>query len=219
METQTETNMISAKPSLLGMFTSPGVQFDRIKANPRIWIPLLLITVIAAISTFAAASQIDADYMIKSGVDSSMADAMVGFTKITAIFTGVLYPIIGVLISSAIYLAIAKIAGSEVKFKQMMSMNVYILVIGIAGQLLNGLLGLVIDSVPEVPVTSVGGFVNETKPGVLSAIEVFSIWSLVLTAIGLQRVANLSKGLSWTVVVVIFLITVGLASLSGMFAL
>lgn len=34
------------KPSLLGMFTKPGVQFDEIREQPVIWGPLAIITLV-----------------------------------------------------------------------------------------------------------------------------------------------------------------------------
>ena len=51
------------------------------------------------------------------------------FTTITMIITGLFTPIFGVLIATVIYLIIAKIARSEVSFKQLFSMNTYIMMI------------------------------------------------------------------------------------------
>ena len=54
----------------------------------------------------------------------------------------------------------------------------------------------------------------------LTSIEVFTIWGVILSAIGLQKVADFSKGLAWTIAIVFFAIgiifTVIGVALSGM---
>lgn len=44
--------------------------------------------------------------------------------------------------------------------------------------------------------------------GLLDSLEIFSIWNVILTAIGLEKVARLSKGVAWTVSIVLFVIGV-----------
>ncbi|CAM3763221.1 Yip1 family protein [Mesobacillus zeae] len=216
METQTETKIVHAKPSLLGMYTSPGDQFERIRVNPRIWMPLAIVTILSVIGSALIAMGMDASFFIEMGTPKDQAETVVGFTKIVTVITGFLTPIFTVLISSAIYLAIAKIAGSEVKFKQLFSMNSHIMIISITGLILNGIVNLAIGGNPEVLVTSLAGLLNQEKTGALSAIELFSIWNLILVAIGLQKVGRLSKGLSWTVAIIFFLISVGFSALNGL---
>ena len=72
------------------------------------------------------------------------------------------------------------------------------------GILLNGLIFMILQvGDPEVYITSLNSIVH--AEGVLGAflgiVEVFSIWSLIITGIGLQVVAKFSKGLSWSIVV------------------
>ena len=56
--------------------------------------------------------------------------------------------------------------------------------------------------------TSLGSLIGAegTMGALLTSIEVFAIWGMILQAIGLQKVANFSKGLAWTIVIVFFAI-------------
>ena len=58
--------------------------------------------------------------------------------------------------------------------------------------------------------TSLGAFINVEGPiGVLlNHIEVFGIWILILTVIGLQKVAQFSKTQAWIVVLVFFFVNI-----------
>lgn len=129
MELQTEVNIQKENPKLLGMFTSPGVQFERIKQSPKIWAPLTIISILYAIGMALMALSLDAPTLIAQGVPEDQVDLVLTITKVTVAITGIITPIIGVLVSSAIQLVIAKIASSTVSFKQLLSMNTFIMII------------------------------------------------------------------------------------------
>jgi Yip1 domain len=209
MGNQTEIITKELKPSLLGMFTSPGEQFERIKQNPKIWLPLFIVSILYAIGMALMALSMDASTLIEQGIPEDQVDLVLGVTKVTIAITGILTPIIAVLISSAIHLIITKIASSPVTFKQLFSMNTYIAVIGAAGLILNTGIRYAIGGNSEIYVTSLAGLLNQDKVGVLGSIEVFAIWTMFITAIGLYKTAQLSKGLAWTIAIVFFLIGIG----------
>ena len=209
MENQTEIITKEQKPSLLGMFTSPGEQFERIKQSPKIWVPLLIVSILYAIGMTLLALSMNASTFIEQGIPEDQVDLVLGITKVTVAITGILTPIIGVLISSAIHLIITKIASSAVTFKQLFSMNTYISIIGAAGIILNTAIRYSIGGNPEIYVTSLAGLLNQEKVGVLGSFEVFAIWTMIVTAIGLHKTGQLSKGLAWTIAIVFFLIGIG----------
>ncbi len=209
MELEKELHVKKDSPSLLGMFTSPGHQFERIKQNPKIWVPLILVSILYVIGTIFMALSIDESILMDQGVPKEQIDLVLMITKITVGITGVITPIFGVLISSAIQLAIAKMASSSVTFKQLFSMNTFIMMIGAAGLILNMVIRFVIGGNFEIYITSLAGLLNQEKAGVLGSIELFGIWSLVLTALGLNKTAQFSKGLAWIVAIVFFLIQIG----------
>lgn len=216
METQTEIITKVPKPSLLGMFTSPGEQFEKIKQTPKIWLPLLIVSIFYVVGMTLMALSMDASILIEQGVPEDQVDLVLGITKVTVVVFGILTPIIGVLISSTIHLIITKIASSPVTFKQLFSMNTYIAVIGAAGIILNTAIRYAIGGNPEIYVTSLAGLLNQEKVGVLGSFEVFAIWTMIVTAIGLHKTAQLSKGLAWTIAIVFFLIGIGFALIGSL---
>jgi hypothetical protein len=210
MELQKEMNTKKENPSLMGMFTSPEVQFERIRQNPKIWVPLIIISILYVIGMIFMALSLDAATLIDQGVPEDQVELILGITKITVAVTGVIAPIFGVLISSAIHLAIARIANYSVTFKQLFSMNTFIVIIGATGLILNMAIRSAIGGNSEIYITSLAGLLNQEKAGVLGSIEIFGIWSIVLTSLGLQKTARFSKGLAWTIAIIFFLITIGI---------
>ncbi|MEH7436477.1 Yip1 family protein [Neobacillus drentensis] len=209
MELQNEVKVQKEKPSLFGMFTNPVQQFERIKENPKIWVPLIIVSIIYAIGTIFMALSMEASTLIDQGVPEDQVDLILTFTKVSVAVTGILSPIFGVLISSAIQLAIAKIASSPVTFKQLFSMNTFIMIIGATGLVLNMVIRYTIGGNFEVYITSLAGLLNQDKAGFLGSIEVFGIWTLILTALGLHKTGQFSKGLAWTIAIIFFLIGIG----------
>ena len=216
MGNQAEIITKEQKPSLLGMFTSPGEQFERIKQVLKIWVPLLIISILYAIGMTLMALSMDASTLIDQEVPEDQVDLVLGITKVTVAITGILTPIIGVLISSAIQLIITKIANSPATFKQLFSMNTFIMVIGATGVVLNTAIRYAIGGNPEIYVTSLAGLLNQEKAGILSSFEIFTIWTMIATAIGLHKTAQLSKGLAWTIAIIFFLIGIGFALIGSM---
>ncbi|MGJ7910386.1 Yip1 family protein [Neobacillus sp. LXY-1] len=211
MELEKEMNVKEESPRLFGMFASPGTQFERIRRKPKFWVPLIVVSVLYAVGMGLMAASMDVSTLIDQGVPKDQAEMVLGITKITMAVTGILTPVFGILISTVIQLIIAKIASSPVTFKQLFSMNAFISIIGAVGLLLNMAIKFGIGGNPQIYITSVAGLLNLDKPGVLGSLEVFGIWSTILTAIGLNRTAEFSKGLAWTIAIVMFLIQIGFA--------
>lgn len=95
-------------------------------------------------------------------------------------------------------------------------MTTYILIIGAVGMLLNSLIQMLIGGSQSIYVTSLAGVMNSDSL-ILAQFEVFSIWQLILTAIGLHKVGQLSKGAAWTIAIVFFLIGLGMAMIGAAF--
>lgn len=204
----------AAKPSLLGLIWSPGEQFDRMRANPRFWGPFVIVTLLTVIGMGLMAmgmSEELIDEMLSVGLSEEEAAPLVMASQVGIVVTGLFMPILVIFISSAIYLAITKLAHKDTRFKQLLSMTTYVYFIGTLGLILNQLISYVIGGDPGVQVTSLASLVDVEGAmfGVLSSIEVFTIWSTILTASGLQRVGRLSRGAAWIVAIVFFLIGIG----------
>ena len=195
-------------PSIWGMIWSPTEQFERIKERPKIWGALAIVTVLFVIGMYLTSL---GDPMVIEGMPEIPEEELAAvsmFTTVTMIITVIFTPIFGVLIATVIYLIITKIARSEVSFKQLFSMNTYIMMISALSMILNGIGVALLGGTAGTMYTSIGSLIGAegTMGALLTSIEVFAIWGMILQAIGLQKVANFSKGLAWTIVIVFFAI-------------
>lgn len=211
-----EQGMVQQKnnPSLFGMIWSPGEQFDRIRTNPRIWGALIFVTVIFTIGMGLVLNSMDLSSVTELEITPSM-ELMI--TLITALTAGIFGSVIAILFITLVYFVIIKVANTDTTFRQLLSMTAHIYFISALGLVLNAGVQILIGGNPEIYITSLGGLFNSTSP-VLASFEVFSIWKLILTAIGLNKVGQLSKGVSWTIAIVFFLISLGMAFISSFLA-
>lgn len=219
-----ETNMneetVMEKPSIFGMIMNPVMQFKRIKSNPKILVAMIIVTLFTALGMFMMTQGID--YTQQPGMDVMDENELMIMTTIanaTVVIIGVFTPVFSVLVSSAIYFAVAKIAHRDVTFKQLFSMNTYIFVISTISMLVNGLAIMLVGGASDTDTlfTSVNSIVGAEGAlgGLLNNIEVFTIWDIIITALGLQVIAKFSKGLSWGIVLGIFVIMTGFTMLTS----
>lgn len=203
------------KPAIIGIITNPVQQFERIKERPTIWGAMLVTIILTALGGWLTAMSTEIPEIEGIG-DIGFMGTNVG-VAITSVFLSIITVLITVLITSAIYMLIAKIVQSTVRFKQLFSMSTYISVITALGVTLNGIVVTLIGGNPEAMATSLGSIieVKGAMAGLWNSIEIFSIWSFILTALGLQIVAGFSKKLAWTLVIVFFVISVGFAMIGS----
>lgn len=209
-------------PSIWGIIWSPSEQFERIKERPKIWGALVLVTIMCMVGMWLSSLGVDMETGLEGFGEDEIA-AISAFGTITLIIMGALMPVIGALISTVIYIIIAKIARSEVSFKQLFSMNTYLMIISALSLIVNGIGIVALGGNAETVYTSLGSIISVqgAMAGLLNNIELFTIWGLILSVIGLQKVAGFSKVLAWTVQIVLFVISIlfamASAALSGMF--
>lgn len=214
MEEETQTK----KPSLLGMITSPIVQFKRIEERPNIWMAMIIITIVYVIGAWITSQNMEV-----AGEFNLTEEELEGtktMMKAGMVFGGLVAPIFTVLVSSAIYMLVGAIAHTGVSFKQLFSMNTYIMVIGALSTIVNTILALAIGSNPEELMTSLGSIIEVKGAigGLVDSLELFSIWNVIITALGLHYVANFSKGLAWTVSIAFFVIGVIFTMIAAVFS-
>lgn len=219
-----ETNMneetVMEKPSIFGMIMNPVIQFKRIKNNPKALVAMIVVTLFSAFGMFMMTQGVD--YTQQPGMGAMDENELMIVTTVanaTVVIIGLFTPIFSILVSSAIYLAVAKIAHRDVTFKQLFSMNTYIFVISTISMLINGLAIMLVGGAADTDTlfTSVNSIVGAEGAlgGLLNNIEVFTIWDIIITALGLQVIAKFSKGLSWGIVLGIFVIMTGFTMLTS----
>ena len=192
------------KPSLLKMFWRPKEQFVKIRSNPIIATPLIIVTVIYIMASMVKALFIRAEDLMLPGMTVQEADMVAATAKAFTAMSGFISPVFTILFMTLIYFIILKIARKNTTFKQLFSMNTYIFVVQAVGLLVNSLLMMVIDSSSGSAITSLALFNRDWS--LLNAIELFTIWKFVLTAIGFHLVGQLSKSTSIILVIVLFII-------------
>ncbi len=200
-----ETNV--RKPSLFGIIWSPSEQFERIKGQPKIWAPLGIVTLLFILGMWLTSLGLDFSLEGIPEEDLGIAKAV---GTVTLIIAGIFSPIIGALISTLIYLLIAKIPGSKVTFRQLFSMNTHLMMISALSILVNGLGIALLGGNAETMFTSLGSLIelDGALGALFNSIEVFTIWGVILSALGLHKVAEFPKGLAWTVSIAFFIISV-----------
>ena len=209
----------------------PTAVFQRVRIGPSFFAPFLTIVVAQCVLFF-----VNLPFM-KVAIQAQMAarGAAGGAAPPVGVFAGiglvVLVIALGiVLVLSALILwALVSVFGGEAQFSRLLSVAAFsaipaAILLAAVGSLvlhLQGPTGLTSpqDMQPalglDLLVPGVKGFVG----GVLKGINPFSIWSLVLTAIGVSTTQRLSKSTGYTVAAIQFAITLliagAFASLGG----
>ena len=195
------------KPSLLKMFWRPKEQFVKITSNPIMATPLIVVTVIYIMASMVKALFIRTEDLMLPGMTAQEADMVAATAKAFTAMSGFISPVFTILLTTIIYFIILKIARKNTTFKQLFSMNTYIFVVQAVGLLINSLLMMVIDSSSGSAITSLALFNRDWS--MLHALELFTIWKFVLTAIGFHLVGQLSKSTSIILVIVLFILQSG----------
>lgn len=209
-----DEQVIAAKPSLLKMITRPTEQFNRINKRPTFAGAIIAIIVLTTIGTWLGLTGFDINTVISpeelNTFTSEEIEAFTIYSKATFIMINLIGVFFKALIMSLLFWFLAKSFESNVNFKQLLSMNLYIFFIISVGLFLNGFITTLVGAGPETMFTSLGALikVDGMFGELLKNIEVFEIWSLVLTALGLQKVAGYPKNAAWLIAIIFFVITV-----------
>lgn len=219
METNVEfENVKVKKPSLLGIISSPAIQFERMKEKAPIGLPMVMMIVLMAIGGVLVSylrlnnpliKEINATAEMKIPLALTLSMGAIG-----AGFGGV----ISFFIVAAFYKICMVFMGNDTPYKKLLSLTIYSSIISAVGLFLNGIIALVAGGY-ETTYTSLAPLVGEnvTLKSIAGQFDVFNIWYYVVIAIGLQIVAGLSKNKAIVLVVILFLLSIGFSSLSGLF--
>lgn len=196
------------KPSLIGIITSPTEQFKRIRERPVFWGALIIVVIMSMLGMVFTSLGVKLPNLEDLTEEEIMIGKVIGM--IGVMILGIITTVVNTLFSTVLYLLIAKINRTNVTFKQLFSMNTYIMFITALGFIVNGIIIATLGNYSESDTvfTSLGAFINIDGPAgiLLDHIEIFAIWALFLTAIGLQKVAQFSKSQAWIVVIAFFVV-------------
>ncbi|MGH9943370.1 MAG: YIP1 family protein [Pyrinomonadaceae bacterium] len=224
---------MSTPETLANIFFEPGRTFEALRARPRFLIATLLMAVVATIFIVVFFTKINYADMVRASIeDSPRADQMTDEQKEQAIemqskpFVKAIWyasPLIGsflvLAVGAGIYLLGVMAMGKQMSYGQALAVWAYssfppFLLVTLANII------MLYVSPPDVSEAAtaarglihanLGVLVNRTEQPVLATalgqFDLFKIYGLFLAAIGLRKVARLSAGSAWTVVIVITLI-------------
>jgi hypothetical protein len=232
---------LSETQRVLDTFTAPSKTFTDIRRKATFWGPLVIMVLVGLIFAFSIQQKVGWDHVYENNLRQSPkqeekvaqlpdggASAKAMGSKITAVVSYIY--IVPILIVTAIYALLYWATvnfgfGGTAKYGQIFAVCMYAsLVINIKYLLatIAVFAGLAPDSFLESnPVgTNIGFYLSTDLPVWLrtlcSHIDIFEIWSLVLTVIGVAIVAKVSKGKAAAVVVgwwlLLVLVFTGLAA-------
>jgi hypothetical protein len=221
----------SAFGRLLGVFVSPGQTFRSIAARPTVWAGLLVVVLVSLGVGLLVAPRLDYEdiirkQMAKSGRDipQEQLDKQIEVTKKIGtpltIAQVALVPIFVCLLTLFPWV-VFKLLGSEIDYVRSLSVSVHAWL----PQVLSALLSIpVILSRPSLGYddtrngflkSNLGAFVSTPAmsaplTAVLSSLDVFSLWTLILFILGFKEVAKVSMAKAAGTMIVLWLLLVGI---------
>lgn len=221
---------MGAVMDLFRVLYEPGAVFERVREKPKFLMPFLGLAVLLAVSILlmmpyqqaAMASRMAAIAQANPAAAANMQK----FALIGVIAGPIVFAII-LVIAATILWVVTSIFGGEAKWGTLLSVTTYAAITGILLQyvaiLVLTLKGVGQISSPEDLKPPLG--LNLLSPGAtgfmgafLGGINLFAIWGVILTAIGIQVTHKTSKGTAYSIAIVstlvLLLVASGLASLA-----
>jgi len=200
---------------LLRVLFSPGAVFEEQREKPTVWIPWLVVSVLMVGMTLLnfpftrIAMRMAAEAQGRPLPASAESIAMFSGIVVTPVVM-----LIAIAVSAGIMYLVLIAAGGEVRYKGLMCVATFTSILGFL-QLLLMVVVLklrgpeAIQTVSDLQVSFGLDLLlpqDSTLPrfveGLLRGVSPFSIWSLVIAAIGVQKVEKQSSGAAWSAAVV-----------------
>lgn len=205
---------------IVGVLVSPAETFRKIAERPTWVVALVLLLVLGMAVAFAVAQKIDVDAerdMIRQQMEERgmrgdelerQVETIAGINAKVRPFTPLLVLVLGTgayLLIAVIFLVGARLADGEIDFRRSFATTLHGMMPQGVSALISIPLVLSTDSIdPEAAQTgsllasNLGFLASEDASAVvrtlLSSIDLFTLWSLVLLVIGYSVVARISKG-------------------------
>lgn len=240
-EPQGPTNPFSR---LVGVLLSPGETFESIARRPDWLVPLILWVLIAVVATVVLTPKLDYEPMYRSLLErqsqlseqqrEEQLDTMLERAE-TGRKWGTYAPVVTVpimfLILGAIFWGALRAFGADNSFKQSFSVSIYAFAPQFIKSIITTAIAATRTSIDARAVNALlkshlGAFSSPLEApvpfAILSSIDLFTIWTIVLFTIGLAAISKFAKGKLAILVVVLYLVVVlvkvGFAVLMGGFS-
>ncbi|GLR13062.1 hypothetical protein GCM10007907_18520 [Chitinimonas prasina] len=203
---------------LITVFTEPSKLFERLKEKPDVLFPMGLFILVSCLVIFFYFSRVDADWMIMQTLSANedMKPAEIEAAKehmsgTIMMISGLIGAALGIpvvyFIMAAYYMLAGKVLGSDQRFVAWLSFSLW----SSMPQLLSGLVALVgiVSMSPETTLQSLN--LTHLSPllmdlpsnsrwySLATSVDLLSIWSMGLAAVGLRS----WTGSSWTSAIIV----------------
>jgi hypothetical protein len=236
---------LSEGQRLIGVFFAPSKTFTDLRRNASWWAPFLIITLFSMLFVTVVDQKVGfykvAENLIQlqpkqaERLDSMPTDQRQKAMQLQATITKVIsyaVPVIALILyavfAAILYATLKFAASADIKYKTLFALVVYTrlpeLLMSILA-MLSLLAGVSSDgfNIQNPVATNAGYFIGPEGSAVLRALlsplDVFVIWTLILTAIGITCISKVKRGTAFGVVfgwfVVVVLFRVGLAALTS----
>jgi hypothetical protein len=226
------TEVMSTPETLTGIFFEPGRVFEAFRSRPRFLVAGLILLLVTIAVTAVVYQRIDMGQYIRDKMEKSSRNAsQTPEQKEMGVKIGKIAGAVGIPVSvpitiaagAGLYLLGVMAFGGSITYKQSLSVWVYS---SLPPAILGSLVAVLVlflkaaDSIdPEhLLITNPGAFLGpDASPVVVATLSQFDLvrfYGLFLAAIGLRKVAKLSSGSAWGVVLGFFIIRaiLGIAS-------
>ncbi|HEY0366249.1 MAG TPA: Yip1 family protein [Pyrinomonadaceae bacterium] len=228
---------MSTAETLTGIFFEPSRTFESLRARPRFLAAGLILLALACVTTAVVFMRVDMGQYIRDKIERSpnaaqaseaQKDMQVRVGKTIAMVAIPLAVPIIIAAGAALYMLGVMAFGGAISYMKAVSVWTYS---SLPPSVLGSLIAILVlflkspDSIdPErVAVTNPGALLGEESSKVLiaalSQLDVLRFYGLFLAALGLRKVAKLSSGQAWGVVISLFaiaaLLRIGQAALFG----
>jgi hypothetical protein len=217
--------------TLIGVIVRPRATFEKLRDAKRgyWWLVFTLAavaTILLAIATSAAQASMFQNFVPPEGAEmpANFAQTASTLALVGGIVGGVISTLVGYFFLTLIVFGSGLILGGKATFKQVFTMSVWTTLPYVVRTLVQAAASLVTGALPAPGLSGMLTTAETLSMPVLAAlltrIDVYTLWSLVLLAIGVGVVYRLSRGKTLIIVAIYVAISLGLvlastAALSG----
>lgn len=204
---------------LIKIFTAPNEVFEAIMQKPTIWIPVLIVIVIQILSTLAMAGHLDEITLMTlkaKGMEESQARAIMDSTatiRKVSIYIGVVAAALLPVFKGGVTHVIAMLMGGKANANETLGVITHSYLIQMLGVLLAA--PIIFFTGNPLFTFSAGVFMNSSDFGtplylVMNYLNVFLIWYLCVSVMGIKKIHGLSWVKSALAVLLPFIVMVGM---------
>ncbi|MEN1938380.1 Yip1 family protein [Paenibacillus sp. 102] len=217
METNTALNDdLTKKPSIFSMITSPTLQFQRMRTQKPILLPLFIISLLTIITSALISYVTLNNPAIKQMNSNSTFQISTHITFLTTFGFTAVSGIISIFCTPIFYKNIMIFFGVDTTYKELLCVTLYSVFIMKLGILVNGTIAVLLGDY-QISYTSLAPLLSDNLilHTMVQRVDVFAIWYYIVLGMGLYILTGLHRKKVMVLVIVLFIITTALMSIGG----